>query len=128
VGAFAVPALAASSGNFLVGSCLHSQREPSTVILTCADGAMSIEHIKWSSFGKATATGTGSAHIKSCTPDCAAGKFHDYPVQVKASKPKMCPDKRSDYRQMTLTYTGSRPPGVSESKPTKAYVVSCPIS
>ncbi|MGH2833912.1 MAG: hypothetical protein ACRDK2_14145 [Solirubrobacteraceae bacterium] len=118
----------ASSPNYLVGDCQRSQRQPSTVILTCADAGLSIQKITWSSFGGGTASGTGSAHINSCTPDCAAGKFGDYPVQITASKPKRCREGKSDYRQLKLTYTAKRPPGVSRSKSSQTYTLSCPIS
>jgi hypothetical protein len=118
----------AGTPNYLVGDCQHSQRQPSTVILTCADAALSVQKITWSSFGATTAVGSASAHINSCTPDCAAGKFDDYPVKITASKPKRCREGKSDYRQLKLTYTAKRPPGVSRTKLSQTYTLSCPIS
>ena len=121
-------ALASSSSNYLVGDCQHSQRRPSTVIVTCADAGLSIQKITWSSFGGATASASGSAHINSCTPNCTAGKFSVYSVQITASKPRRCREGRSDYRQLKLTYTAKRPPGVARSKSSQTYTLPCPIS
>ncbi|HUB76434.1 MAG TPA: hypothetical protein VL977_05220 [Solirubrobacteraceae bacterium] len=105
----AVPALAAGGPNRISGDCTKSQVRPAVVVLACADGNAYVNHIAWTSFGGATGAGSGSYVLNDCTPNCAGGKFHSYPVKFTLSNAKRCPDGHDDYRRMAITFTGARP-------------------
>jgi len=106
----AAPALASGGSNRVVGNCDHSQVKPKSIILACADVNAYVNKISWKAFGGPTANGAGTFVQNTCTPNCAAGKFKDYPVTFTLSNPKPCFDQRDDYRLIAITYLGNRPP------------------
>jgi len=53
---------------------------PSSYDLACADGGISLQGLTWSSWGAATAYGSGELSVNGCTPDCADGTFKSYPA------------------------------------------------
>src|SRR5215469_13324918 len=60
--------------------CTHRALvEPSDYILTCADAGSVLEHLVWKSWTARQAVATGVHELNSCTPNCAEGKFIDYP-------------------------------------------------
>lgn len=61
---------------------------PAELLVTCGDGTVSVQDIRWSTFGSATAHGAGTLHRRSCTPNCAAGKDTTMPAQVTLSDPR----------------------------------------
>lgn len=85
---------------------------PSSLTLTCADANYGLTTMKWASWGAPKATGTGSARANDCTPNCAAGTFHSYPVSATASAVATCRSGRKQYTRLTLTYPGARPKGI----------------
>jgi len=107
----AVPALASGNARRVVGNCTKSQVRPASIIIACADANLQLTHLKWSSFGGATAAATGSYYVNDCTPDCAAGKFHSYPIRVTLSGAKACKDHFDDYRAASVVFTATRPKG-----------------
>jgi hypothetical protein len=54
---------------------------PVSMIIEC-DGSGDLQHMKWSAWTFSDAVGAGIYHLDNCTPSCAAGKFHNYPVSV----------------------------------------------
>lgn len=71
-----------------LADCLgHSQVRPASITLACADGNSSITGIRWRSW-QATADGQGTWLINDCTPFCARGTVHRFPVQVVLSAPE----------------------------------------
>lgn len=108
-----VGAATASGGDRVVGDCKHSQVKPAQVVIYCADANGLLKGMRWSSFGGSTARGTGDYSFNDCSPDCAAGHFHSYPVTVTLSQPKRCPDGHDDYRLATALYSSKtrRPSG-----------------
>jgi hypothetical protein len=95
--------------------CTNPTYKPTQIIVTCADANTVLKGIKWSDYGSDSAEGAGTASVNACDPNCAAGKFQQFPATVKLSNPKDC---RKDVRQFThlvLTYTGARPQGASAS-------------
>jgi hypothetical protein len=117
-------ALAAGGSNTVVGNCDKSQVKPKSIILACADVNEYVNKITWKAFGGTTATGTGTFVENTCTPNCAAGKFKDYPVTLTLSNPKPCFDRKDDYRLISLTFSGARPP----SSPAKTQQqLFCPV-
>ena len=63
-------------------------RRPTSYVLACADANTYFNSIKWTTWGKTTATATATFVQNNCEPDCAAGKFISYPAALKLSKPK----------------------------------------
>jgi hypothetical protein len=125
VGAAAVPALASGNARRVVGNCTKSQVRPPSVIIACGDGNILLIHLKWTSFGGATARGSGDYSANDCKPYCAAGKFHSYPVKVALSEAMVCKDHHDDYQLAKLVFTGARPAG---QKSLDAKVaLGCPI-
>jgi hypothetical protein len=124
----AIPALAAG-GARVVGDCTRSQVRPASVILYCGDANGSLTHLRWTSFGGATANATGDYTINDCTPSCVAGHVHSYPVRVVFSKPRRCPDGHSDYREETATFTSARRPKGAQGGPGKPgkMTLVCPL-
>ena len=61
---------------------------PTSYVLACADANTYFDSIKWTTWGKTTATATATFVQNNCEPDCAAGKFISYPATLKLSKPK----------------------------------------
>jgi hypothetical protein len=110
---------AAAGARTYLGACSSGERaayKPNQVLVACADGNFLIFHLKWSSWGKRSAHGTGTARVNTCKPDCASGKFHKYPVKVALGRPRSCsrgPGRQ--FKRVTYTFTGSRPAGVERS-------------
>jgi hypothetical protein len=125
LGAIAISALASADARRVVGNCTKSQVRPSAIILACADDNRSLTRLHWSSFGGATARGSGQYYVNDCTPDCVAGHFHSYPIAVTLSNAKPCPDGRDDYRSATISFTATRPPGERSARGQEE--LSCPL-
>jgi hypothetical protein len=113
-------AFAATGKNRVVGGCTQSQTKPSEIILACADGNAGVNHIHWTTFGGATARGTGSYFYNTCTPTCVAGKVKSYSVTLTASKAQPCFDSQSDYRALSLVFAAGAP------YKTKQFTLYCP--
>jgi hypothetical protein len=124
-GAGAVPALASGSARRVVGNCTKSQLRPPSIIIACGDGNILLLRLKWTSFGGAIARGDGDYSANDCTPNCAAGKFHSYPVKVALSKAMLCKDHHDDYQLASLTFTGRRPSGQKSASAKVALL--CPL-
>jgi Flp pilus assembly protein TadG len=95
--------------------CTNPSYKPTQIIVTCADANTVLKGISWKSYGSDRATGSATANVNACDPNCAAGKLQTFPATVKLSQPKDC---RKDVRQFThlvLTYTGASPQGASAS-------------
>src|SRR4051794_9212261 len=73
------------------------ETKPETVVLTCADAGITADHLHWTHWGDATATGEGRAAVNSCSPDCATAGYHFYDVVLLASHLTSCPNGRSAY-------------------------------
>ncbi len=46
--------------------------------------------LTWSDVGPHTASANGALNEDDCTPNCASGTYHTFPVQVLASDPRQC--------------------------------------
>jgi hypothetical protein len=125
VGAIAISAVASADARRVVGDCTKSQLRPHTIVLACADYNRELTKLAWSSFGESNAYAAGEYYVNDCTPNCAAGKFHSYPVKLVVSAAKPCPDRYDDYQRATVTFTGARPPGQKSARETLS--LSCPL-
>jgi hypothetical protein len=91
--------------------------EPSVYILTCADAGSVLEHLAWKSWTAQQAVATGVHELNGCTPDCAEGKFIDYPVVVTLwrSEPGAGQPGEQYFTRITVRYTGPRPPAYTSN-------------
>lgn len=120
----AVPALAAGGSNRVVGNCDKSQVKPKSIVLACADVNNYVNKIVWKSFGGPTASGSGAFVENDCTPNCAAGHFHSFPITFTLTQAKPCFDRYDDYRLISITFTDARPPSTPAHTKEQLF---CPI-
>jgi hypothetical protein len=74
------------------------------------DSSLALSGMTWASWAD-RATGTGTATVNLCDPDCATGTAVKVPVTVTLSAPQeMC--GREFYTDMRLAFTGPLPDGL----------------
>ena len=66
----------------LTWNCELEERKPELIFLTCADGGLYVEKIKWSTWTKDGATGSGIFSENLCDPNCAEGQRVEAPVDL----------------------------------------------
>jgi hypothetical protein len=95
----------------------HGQVEPSNYILTCASAGSVLGHLVWKSWAAQQAVATGVHELNNCTPNCAEGKFIDYPVIVTLwrSEPVSGQPGEQYFTRITARYTGRRPPAYTSN-------------
>ena len=111
---------------YVLWDCSSTARvEPSSFVLACADGNAGLTNLHWNKWAPGAAAGTGTEYVNDCQPYCAAGHFHNYPVEIRLTgRYLVAPNKPFSYGRITLTYTGARPPlqtGVKDGKPVLTY-------
>jgi|tagenome__1003787_1003787.scaffolds.fasta_scaffold20562019_1 hypothetical protein len=84
---------------------------PSFVVFACGDGNFYAKRITWDSWGGSRATGRGTAHVNSCDPNCAEGKFETFPVRISVSRVRSCHGGRRYTRATTSFSRSDRPSG-----------------
>jgi hypothetical protein len=96
----------------VVNCAFKEQVRPSNFILTCADAGDVLAHLHWVSWGPTAAFATGIEQINNCTPNCAAGKFINYPVLVNLWRPEALKGHPGTFyfSRVTRVYTANRPP------------------
>ena len=109
-----------------IPDCFTRVVAPRTVTLACGDGNFWLGGLRWSGWGAATATATGTAHANDCKPYCAAGHFHAYPVTVAASRPATCLGGLRQYTRLSLRYTAARRPGARATE-TETFPCTWPL-
>ena len=58
----------------LTWNCELEEHKPELIFFTCADGGLYVEKIKWSTWTKDGATGSGIFSENLCEPSCAEGQ------------------------------------------------------
>jgi hypothetical protein len=84
--------------------CEYPEHKPTTITITCADGGISVNKIKWSTWDKSGAAGTGIFNENLCEPSCVEGKEVSAPVNIKLSD--LTP-RKGKYYLRTLDITTS---------------------
>jgi hypothetical protein len=69
----------------LTWNCELETHKPELIFFTCADGGLYVEKIKWNTWSKEGATGTGIFSENLCEPSCAEGKRVTAPVDLRLS-------------------------------------------
>jgi hypothetical protein len=86
--------------------------EPRTAPISM-DSSLALSGMNWTSWAD-NATGTGTASVNLCDPDCATGSVANIPVTVTLSAPQqVC--GRDFYTEMKLAFTGAVPSGLPSS-------------
>jgi hypothetical protein len=120
--AVAVPATSATKVLF-PKDCGKPVYKPKSIIVTCGDANNQLVKIKWESYGTDAASGSATAKVNDCQPNCASGTTKSYPAVVTLTKPKNCGGGVTQFTKLVETFTGSRPTG-SKSKVTEPF--PCP--
>jgi hypothetical protein len=71
------------------------------------NGSSGIDWTKWTT---GVAFGTGFNQLNNCTPSCAGGKFHSYPVKIEMWRPQILGGILV-FTRMTIFYKRTQPPG-----------------
>lgn len=98
--------------------------QPKSVILTCADGNVSIENIRWTGWEASFAAGMGTGKINDCEPGCAGGHFHTCPMRLIATGRQTCPNGQPAYEKVTYrswAAQGLTPDAPGTTDPTHAF-------
>lgn len=73
------PAVAASHRTQVIGKCTKPLYKPAKLVFTCGDGSIGMVHIRYTTWTKAAATGTGTYVYNTCQPTCASGTIKRKP-------------------------------------------------
>ncbi|HVV57569.1 MAG TPA: hypothetical protein VHC45_04345 [Gaiellaceae bacterium] len=95
-----------------INDCGPLVSRPQTLVITCADANYELASLAWHGWGGARATATGVVKANDCTPNCAAGHFHEYTVTATADELRACGAARY-YGRLTIAYPGARPQGIA---------------
>ena len=88
----------------LTWNCEIPVRKPESILITCADGGIYVEKIKWSTWSQESATGSGIFSENLCEPSCAEGKRVTAPVNLILSN---LTEQNGKYYLRTLDITTS---------------------
>ena len=69
----------------LTWDCETAEYKPESITITCADGGIYIEKIRWSSWSQEGAAGIGIFSENLCEPSCAEGQRVEVPVNLHLS-------------------------------------------
>jgi hypothetical protein len=112
---------AATAPHYVVLNCMDhdkAQVRPGTIVLACADNGLGLTHLHWTSWTPEVASAYGTEWENDCTPNCAEGHFHYYPVVAElwgsAAVKGNAGERR--YTEATISYLKGRPP---------VYVLNC---
>ncbi len=112
--ALALGVTAASTGAAAVTKvprdCKHETFKPKGILIACGDGSLYMTGMHWSSWGRKSASGVGTAHLNDCIPFCAAGHFHKYKARIKLTSAHYCrKEKTTQFRRLRLTWVHGTP-------------------
>ena len=61
---------------------------PRRYVFACGDGNAYVKDVRWTAWTGSAALATATWVQNDCTPYCAAGHFHSYPVRLRFDRPK----------------------------------------
>ena len=115
----AASAAAGSASSPVFEGCLTGPVvRPASIVVACADDNFYVSGLRWSAWTATVATATGTAHQNDCTPYCAAGHFHTYPLALRLFRPRRCSNGRTEFTRFTYRFTTAKPPGQAHSSST----------
>jgi hypothetical protein len=78
------------------------------------DATLLFRSIRWSHYGRRSASGSATGEINDCEADCADGRMHPYPARIEMGKvERTC--GRLFYTRLHIRWTGAVPPGDKRS-------------
>ena len=83
----------AVTSHVYVTTCGKLDYKPAILIKFCADTAVEIAQIEWSTWSANGGTGTGIYVINDCAPTCFDGQWHSAKVKILLSKGKIIDGK-----------------------------------
>jgi hypothetical protein len=95
-----------------VANCERAEVKPQRIVLACGDGAAIARDLVWTRWNSNEAAASGTVSQDNCTPDCASGKFIDYPARLKLSETVRVANT-SYFTRVTISYLGQSPFGRS---------------
>ena len=95
-------------------NCGKPTFKPKSIVVACADANNRLTSIKWQTYGTRAASGTATAKVNDCTPNCVSGKVKSYPAIVTLTRPKNCGRGVTQFTRLVETFTHSRPSGTSK--------------
>jgi hypothetical protein len=95
----------------IIDRCDAPSYRPRSIIIACGDGNFGLAHLRWRGWNRAVATARGKAYANDCVPYCAAGKFHQFRVRLRAYRPRRVGAGGYAYTRLRISYPGARPPG-----------------
>lgn len=99
---------------------------PREIVFACGDGNALARDLHWTGWGSTFAAAVGTFSANDCTPNCAAGHFHAYPVVVIARGAQTCPDGRGAYATVTYAFIGRSPyPPSAQSAQNQTVPFAC---
>jgi hypothetical protein len=109
IAAFAAASASAAGHPTALPNCLGKPTvKPASIILACADANFGVKKLTWIGWGGARAAATGVAYANDCTPNCAAGHFHNYNAVIVLSGAQKC-GAVTEYRSLTIAFAGPTP-------------------
>ena len=97
-------ASAPTSEQILTWDCETAVYKPERITITCADGGIYVEKIRWNTWDQEGATGLGIYSENLCEPSCAEGKRVMAPVNLTLSN---LTEQNGKYYLRTLDITTS---------------------
>ena len=85
--------------------------QPRSIVLACGDANFQASGLRWTGWSASFAAAQGTARVNDCTPNCAAGHFHSYPVILVAKSLRTCAG-RPAYSAVTYAFPATAPPGM----------------
>jgi hypothetical protein len=88
------------------------QVRPDVVVVVCETTDITARKLKWTAWGKPTATATGTARVDLCAyEDCHTGLYTTVPIRLIASKIVPCAAKTRAYSRLRYVFTDGSPWG-----------------
>jgi hypothetical protein len=118
-----VQPIAQAESSMSLPNCIRSPEvKPSSIIFACADAGFRVEKPQWTGWGDSFAAAVGTAEVNDCTPNCAAGHTHSYPMLLVVSEKRRCSDGRSAYNKVVYAFVGRSPfPGTNLANSTQEF-------
>jgi hypothetical protein len=85
-------------------------QRPASAVLS-GDSTVGLQGMSWTSWGTATAAGTGTGWVEDCNPSCATGTIHREPTRVTLTSPATACGVRY-FQHAELWWTAAAPAGL----------------
>jgi hypothetical protein len=113
--ALLVAAVLAQPAPLFTGCAHRPVTRPPAIVIACGDGNFYATALRWTRWTSTDATATGLGHQNDCTPYCAAGHFHAFPIAIRLSAPVTCVRGRREFARISWRWTGAKLAGVPRS-------------